>query len=243
MPPSGLAVTIRPPFDARANAATAALDLAGVAHVDRAHLHPQRRRHGLDRAELAASGGDGGIPQHRRSRHTRCDLFEQLQPFSADAVFELHETGGVAARLRQALDEAGADRIGDTLQTRSARCGSPGATAPRLWLPVARMTSGASATNSAACLRRRSVSPADPATVDLHVAAVDPAQLRNSCRNAAMRACASGSSAGEVPEHADPPHPLALLRARRSGHAAAAPPSSVMNSRRFMCGWPPPGKR
>jgi hypothetical protein len=27
-----------------------------------------------------------------------------------------------------------------------------------------------------------------------------------------------------------------------TGHAAA-PPSSVMNSRRFMCGWPPPGKR
>jgi hypothetical protein len=28
-----------------------------------------------------------------------------------------------------------------------------------------------------------------------------------------------------------------------SGHAAAALPNSVMNSRRFMCGWPPPGKR
>jgi hypothetical protein len=28
-----------------------------------------------------------------------------------------------------------------------------------------------------------------------------------------------------------------------TGHAAATPPSSVMNSRRFMCGWPPPGKR
>jgi hypothetical protein len=28
-----------------------------------------------------------------------------------------------------------------------------------------------------------------------------------------------------------------------SGHATAAPPSSEMNSRRFMCGWPPPGKR
>jgi hypothetical protein len=34
-----------------------------------------------------------------------------------------------------------------------------------------------------------------------------------------------------------------LLRARASGQAAAAPPSSVMKSRRFMCGWPPPGKR
>jgi hypothetical protein len=34
-----------------------------------------------------------------------------------------------------------------------------------------------------------------------------------------------------VQEYADAPHPLGLLRARR-GHAAAAPPSSVMRSRR-----------
>jgi ABC-type uncharacterized transport system substrate-binding protein len=30
---------------------------------------------------------------------------------------------------------------------------------------------------------------------------------------------------------------------RPGGNATAAPPSNVMNSRRFMCGWPPPGKR
>ena len=30
-----------------------------------------------------------------------------------------------------------------------------------------------------------------------------------------MRACPSGSSAAEVHQHADAPHPLALLRARR----------------------------
>ena len=34
-----------------------------------------------------------------------------------------------------------------------------------------------------------------------------------------------------------------LLRLGEERHAAAAPQSSVMNSRRFMCGWPPPGKR
>ena len=56
--------------------------------------------------------------------------FEQLQPFRAHAVFELDEAGGVAARPRQAVDEAGADRIGDDARTRSARCGSPAATAP-----------------------------------------------------------------------------------------------------------------
>jgi hypothetical protein len=29
----------------------------------------------------------------------------------------------------------------------------------------------------------------------------------------------------------------------RRGQVVVAPPSSVVNSRRFMCGWPPPGKR
>ncbi len=62
------------------------------------------------------------------------------------------ETGGVAARPRQAVDEAGADRItatGNTIRTVRVT-GSNGPTAEEPW---ARMTSGASAANSAACLR------------------------------------------------------------------------------------------
>ena len=51
--------------------------------------------------------------------------------FAAHAVFELHEAGRVAARPRQTVDEAGADRIGRRSRTRSARCGSPATTAPR----------------------------------------------------------------------------------------------------------------
>ena len=35
-------------------------------------------------------------------------------------------------------------------------------------------------------------------------------------------------------EHADTPHPLGLLRARRERPRAAAPPRSVMNSRRLI---------
>ena len=40
-------------------------------------------------AELADPGGDGGIPKDRRPRHAGRDLLEQLQPFPAQAVFEL----------------------------------------------------------------------------------------------------------------------------------------------------------
>src|SRR5437588_119787 len=50
-----------------------ALDLGGITHVDRTYLHPDRRRHALDRAKLAGPGGIGGIPKHRHSRHARRD--------------------------------------------------------------------------------------------------------------------------------------------------------------------------
>jgi hypothetical protein len=65
----------------------AARDLAGVAHVDWAHLHPQRRRHGLDGGKLIGSGALAGISKDRCSYHAWRDLFEQLQPFPGYAVF------------------------------------------------------------------------------------------------------------------------------------------------------------
>jgi hypothetical protein len=93
-------------------AAIGAFDLAGVAHAYRAHLHPERQRRTLDGAQLAHPAGESGIPKDRHSRHAGRDLFEQLQPFPADAEFEVRKTSGVAARPRKAFDEAGADRVG-----------------------------------------------------------------------------------------------------------------------------------
>ena len=40
------------------------------------------------------------------------DLLEQLRPFSAHAVFEIHEAGRIAAGARQGFGKAGANRIG-----------------------------------------------------------------------------------------------------------------------------------
>jgi hypothetical protein len=88
------------------------LDLAGVAYVDRAYLHSDRRGHRLDRAELASPSG-GGITEDRSACHARCNLLEQFQPFPAQAIFELNETGCIAARSRQAINEPPADRVGD----------------------------------------------------------------------------------------------------------------------------------
>ena len=118
-----------------------------------------RRRDGLDGAELAGPGCDGGFANDRRPREAGRDFLEQLQPFPAHAVFEVGEAGGVAARLCQTTDEAGTDRLGDSVNTTGMVwvAFSKGATAALEW---ARMTSGASATNSAACLRMASASPA-----------------------------------------------------------------------------------
>src|SRR5262249_19607871 len=64
-----------------------ALDLAGVTHADRADLHPERWRRGLDRAELGRPGRIGWILKERRSFYAGCDLLEQPQPFRGNAVF------------------------------------------------------------------------------------------------------------------------------------------------------------
>ena len=57
----------------RANAVTARSISRGIAHVDRAQLHPQRRRHGLDGARTARSrrrwpDPEGPPPASRRAR-------------------------------------------------------------------------------------------------------------------------------------------------------------------------------
>jgi len=53
-----------------------ALDLARIAHVDRAHIHAQRRRHDLDCAELARPGRYRRFAKDRRVLHVRCNFFE-----------------------------------------------------------------------------------------------------------------------------------------------------------------------
>ena len=85
---NALPVTIRPPVAERANAVIA----RSISPASRASTG------------LTSTPNDGAtawiapnwpvpevrrIPKDRRSRHARRDLFEQLQPFPAQAVFEL----------------------------------------------------------------------------------------------------------------------------------------------------------
>jgi len=81
--------------------------------------------------------------------------------------------------------------------------------------PVANMTSGASATSSAAYLRRRSASPPLQRYSTCRLSFSVQPNCCSPCRNAARPVCASGSSVLEWHQHTDAPHSFGLLRARR----------------------------
>ena len=51
------------------------------------------------------------LAQHRHPLHARRNLLEQLQPFGGDAVLEHNKASGVAARPREAGDQARTDRV------------------------------------------------------------------------------------------------------------------------------------
>ena len=153
-----------------------ALDLAGVAHVDRAHLHPERRRHGLDRAELPDPGGYGGIPKDRRSRHARRDLLEQFQPFPAHAVFEQRKPVALPpgrARLSTKPAPTGSVTCTNTIGTVRVACSNG---------PTVAAASGQDDVRRERDQFRRVFANVvgiarAPAGVDPHVAAVGPAQF------------------------------------------------------------------
>jgi hypothetical protein len=141
----------------------------------------------LDGSKLTSPGGLAGVAEDRQSGYRRRDLLKQLRPFPTQAGFVIHETGDVATRPRQAGDEAGRYRIGDyrehdgTVRVAS----SNGLTVESPW---ARMTSGASATNSTACLR---MSAALVVAQRMSIRTLRPMlqpNCDNPCRNAPTRA-------------------------------------------------------
>src|SRR5262245_22298964 len=89
----------------------AALDFFRVPDTNGTYVDTERWRRTLDGAKLTYCGGIRHISQHCRSRDLGRDLFEQLQPFDGHAKFGRGEAGGVAARVRQAIDNTCANRI------------------------------------------------------------------------------------------------------------------------------------
>jgi hypothetical protein len=98
-------------------------DLVRSAQVDWAYLDADRWRHRLDDSELADSLSSASLSENSRARHAWRNLLEHLEPFRADAVFIRGKTGDVAARPRQTVDEARANRIGhDREHNRHGAC-------------------------------------------------------------------------------------------------------------------------
>ena len=132
---NALAVTIRPPFEERANAATARSISAASRTLIGLTSTPSDGATDWITANWPIPAGYGGIPKNRHSRHARRDLLEQFKPFSTQTVFKLNKAGNVSTRPRHALDETRADGIGTFTNTigtvwvaeqragcRSARC-------------------------------------------------------------------------------------------------------------------------
>src|SRR5262249_12778678 len=189
------------------------LDGAGIVQTDRAQLNPQRRRR-LDGGELTDAGGNGGIPQHHRARDARCDFLEQFEPFRGDRVFERGEPGGIAARPRQAIDQASADWV-DHATEHDRYC------AGRL-LHCGHVEAGISNDDvRRECDQFRGVFAGSvdiasgPADVEARVAAGGPAQFRQLLHDRGELSLALPIALARRQEHADAAHALWLLRSRR----------------------------
>jgi hypothetical protein len=174
------------------------------------------------------------------ARLTLGDLFEQLQPFAAQIVFEHAEAGRVAARAREALDEPGTDRVGKhrKYDRHGTRCLQQRSHARR-----ARSEDHVGRKRDQFCRVSAYLGgiACRPAGVNAHIAALCPAQLLQPLNECSVALVGKLIVDREIT-------PIRRMRSgccarTESGHAAA-PPSSDMNARRLTwtncicCRWP-----
>src|SRR6516165_6203526 len=177
-------------------------------------LSRHTRRQGLDGAKLGGTGWYGGVPKDRHARHARRDLFEQFQPFSAYAVFIQHEASGVAARPRQAVDETAADWIGD--EREHDRHGAIDPLDCHHALGARGEDDVGSQCDQFHCVFASRIGIAcEPTIVNAHVAADSPAEFGEPLRKRPDAGRYLRIVCGHAHQRTDPPHSLALLRARR----------------------------
>ena len=154
-----------------------------------------------------------GIPKNRHSRDGWGNLLEQLRPFRGQCIVKCNKASCVAPRSSQAVDFPAANRIDDTVEydRQGVR---------RLQQHFQPELAGHHDNVRWKCdqffcvfasLRRITARPSD---FNPHIVAVDPAQLMQDFQEyrdtslLVRLAC-------RAHQHADPPHLLALLRARR----------------------------
>jgi len=114
-------------------------------------LHPERGSCQPDRAHVTDPGGTGSIAKHRYSRHPGAISLINSTHFPANPYSGLVKPVALPpgrARLSAKPAPTG-PTIGKTIGTVRVACSN----GPTVEAPKARMTPGASAANSAACLR------------------------------------------------------------------------------------------
>src|SRR5262245_14363428 len=104
-------VTINPPFELRANAATAGSISPASRTTSGLNSTPNDGAHALDCGQLADPDRSEGIAKNCHPAQAGHGFFQQFEPFGAEAVFEAGKPGGVPARPCQACNQAGPDRI------------------------------------------------------------------------------------------------------------------------------------
>ena len=148
--------------------------------------------------------------------HAGGNLLEQFKPFPTCAEFERHETGGIAARLRQAVDEAGTNRIGDAREHYWNGAGH-----------LQQRTHGRAATchdnvrrefNQLGDIFTKTIEIAHaPPVVDPYIAAFSPASFLQPLHEGHPTYLPFRVISGQtVHKHANTTHPLGLLRAHHN---------------------------
>ena len=103
--------TIRPLSGCLAKPADDLLDLGAAAGVQRNRFQPERGRQNFNGAPDIGKAPELGVDQRGDALDMGSDLQKRLDPLAAHLRLERAEAGDIAAGLRQALHEAGADRI------------------------------------------------------------------------------------------------------------------------------------
>ena len=155
---------------------------------------------------------------------------QEPQPLGQNFTGEKIDTGRVAARLRQAGDETELDRVfahlEDDRNRRGRRFG------PERSGGVAGGDDSNTAADEISHERRQTIVAAlQPVVLDRHVLALEVAGFLEAFTKRGTVLRGAFRRAGVDQSHH---RHSRLLRARRERPCAAAPPSSVMNSRRLM---------
>ena len=215
----------------RTNVAKAASISRLVLALNDLDLQPDGARRRLHVSQRGlGSRGIGRIDEHGDTSGPGTSSCSNSSRFALKLDCQMIEPGDIAARPSEAGDKTKPDRVvgdhEDDGNCRGRRLGCE----RRMQCRSRRSQRLVGATRSAASAGSRSILTLGPAIFDRHVRALDVAQL--AAGPGGMRADASAIVSASWRQETRSRGIAGCCARAASGHAAAAPPSSVMNSRR-----------